>query len=96
MTTYDEPLRRRFGYLVKIRPPSPVIGMLQRAGTRPRPLNRAYPAHGTYLGECPFCGREDAMYVEPDGETWMTTCECDLRGGLLDLHAALLLQAVAA
>ena len=94
MTTYD-PKLRRLGYRVPIRPPSPLIGMLQRAGTRPRPMNRAYPARATYIGDCPLCGQEDACYVEPNGEDWMTICVCAASGGLLELHAALMLQAVA-
>ena len=95
MTAYNEGLRR-LGYIVKVRPASPVIGMLERAGTRPRPLNRAHPARATYCGACPFCGREDACYVEPDGQTWMTTCGCSPGGGLVELAAALILSAVAA
>ena len=96
MTTYNETLRHKFGYMVPTTPPSPVIGLLQKAGTRPRPLNRAYPARSTYCGDCPFCGREDACYVEPDGETWMTVCGCSTGGGLMELMAALIITATAA
>jgi hypothetical protein len=70
--------------------------MLERAGTRARPLNRAFPRDGHWTGSCPFCGAEDAIYVEPDQATWSTRCGCSPGGSILELHAALLLQAVAA
>ena len=95
MTAYDPGLRR-LGYRVRTGPPSAVIGLLQRAGTRPRPLNRAYPARATYISACPFCGLEDSCYVEPGGESWATTCGCSPGGGLVELAAALILSAVAA
>lgn len=87
---------RALGYRVRTGAPSAVIGMLQRAGARPRPLNRAYPAHGHYIASCPWCAAEDTLYIEPDGATWMTTCGCSPGGGPLELHARLLLPAVAA
>lgn len=92
---YD-PRLRKLGYRARTGPSSPILGMLERAGVRPRPLNRAYPAHGHYIARCPWCDAADALYVEPDGETWMTTCGCSTGGTILDLSAALILPVVAA
>lgn len=93
---YDQALRRRYGYRVRVDAPSPLIAMLRRAGARPRPLNRAYPSDGHWIATCPWCSDEDALYIEPDQDTWLTRCGCSPGGGLLELHAALVLGAVAA
>lgn len=95
MPTYD-PHLRKLGYRVRTGPASPVIGMLERAGARPRPLNRAYPADGHWIGRCPFCEAEDRLFVEPGLSEWSTTCGCSPGGGLVELHAALILSAMAA
>lgn len=84
---YD-PTLRKLGYLVRTGAPSPIVGMLARAGLRPRPLNRAVPREGHWIATCPICGREDAAYVEPGMVTWTALCT---RGemGILELHALL-------
>jgi hypothetical protein len=95
-TTYD-PKLRRLGYRVRVGPQSPLLAMLDRAECRMRPMNRLYPSSGHWIGRCPICGAEDRAYVEPGLTEWSTTCGCSPRpGGLLELHAALILQAVAA
>lgn len=95
MATYD-PHLRRLGYRVRTTPPSPLLAMLDRAGCRTRPLNRVRPLDGHWIGSCPFgCGAEDTLYVDPGLTEWSVTC-CGTGGTILDLHAALLLQATAA
>jgi len=69
--------------------------MLDRAGARMRPLYRLRPLDGTWIGRCPLCAAEDTCYVEPGMTEWSTTC-CSPGGGILELHAALLLSAIAA
>lgn len=39
---------------------------------------------------------EDRCYVEPGLTEWMVTCDCTSGGSILDLHAALIIQAAAA
>lgn len=96
MTTFD-PRLRRLGYRVPTTPPSPLLAMLNRAGCRMRPLYQMRPLDGTWIGNCPFCeAGEDRLYVEPGLEEWSVTCGCSRGGGLLELHAGLLLQAIAA
>ena len=88
---YDPTLRKRFGYLVTTRQPSPLLAMLDLAGFRARPMNRLFPASGHWIiGTCPLCGEEDGAFVHPDGASWSTTCR---RGefGIFELHAALLM-----
>jgi len=94
---YD-PSLRRLGYRVRLaRPDSPIVAMLERAGLRPRPLNRAYPRDGHWLAGCPSCGRDDALFVDPNGMSWMTTCGC-VRGeaGAFELFAFLMAGTAAA
>jgi hypothetical protein len=86
---------RRLGYRVPSQPPSPLLGMLDRAGCRMRPLYRARPLEGHWNGSCPLCGAEDTAYVEPGLSDWLVTC-CGMRGTIYDLQAALILQASAA
>ena len=87
---------RRLGYRVRTTPPSPLLAMLNRAGSRMRPLNRLYPLSGHWVGSCPFCATEDRLYVEPGMTEWSTTCGCSTGGGVLELPAALLRKAQAA
>ena len=92
-----DPRLRRLGYKSRTGSPSPIIGMLERAGARPRPMNRAYPAEGGWIANCPFgCKAEDVLYVERGITEWLATCGCATGGGLLELHARLLLQGMAA
>jgi len=70
--------------------------MLDRAGSRMRPLYRLRPFDGHWIGRCPLCAAEDRAYVEPGMTEWSVTCGCSTGGTILELHAALLLQAVAA
>lgn len=81
-----DPTLRRFGYLVRVGQPSPLLAMLERAGLRPHPLNRLRPAAGHWIANCPICGAEDGAYVEPGMVTWTAGCT---RGefGIFELHA---------
>jgi len=96
MTTYDETLRHRFGYLVRTRPSSPLIATLDRAGCRMRAMCRMRPLDGHWIGACPFCKVEDQIFVEPGLTEWSVTCGCSAGGTIIDLSAALILSAVAA
>lgn len=95
MTPYD-PRLRRLGYRVRTPAPSRLLQMLDRAGCRMRPLCRLRPLEGHWVGTCPFCSGEDRLYVEPDLAEWSTTCGCSSGGTILELQAALLLQATGA
>ena len=95
MTTFDPGLRR-LGYRVPVRPPSPLIAMLDRAGCRMRPMNRLRPSDGHWIGSCPFCHAEDRCFAEPGLTEWSVTCGCSSGGTLIELSAALILAAVAA
>lgn len=95
MTAYDPGLRR-LGYRVRTGPPSPLLAILGRAECRMRPLYRLRPFDGHWIGACPFCGREDACYVEPGLTEWSVTCGCSSGGTVIELSAALILAAVAA
>lgn len=90
---YD-PALRRFGYLVRVGAPSPLIAMLERAGLRPHPLNRVEPRAGHWAATCPLCGREDGLYVEPGMAAWTAGC---IRGerSIFELHAVLIAGAAA-
>ena len=87
MTTTYDPTLRRLGYLVRTGPGSPLLAMLDRAGSRTRPLNRLYPLDGHWVGSCPLCSSEDTLYVEPGLTEWSATC-CGTGGSILDLQAA--------
>lgn len=86
---------RRLGYRVQSSPLPPLLAMLTRAGSRMRPLNRLRPFEGTWIGRCALCGAEDRLYVEPGLREWMATCCAPRPGTILELQAALILQAAA-
>ena len=90
---YD-PTLRRFGYLVRVGAPSPILAMLERAGLRPHPLNRVEPRAGHWVADCPMCGNESGLYVGPDQASWTATC---VRGEftIFELHAVLIGAATA-
>jgi hypothetical protein len=92
---YDTGMRR-LGYRVRLDSPTALRAMLDRAGCRPRPLNRREPSRGTWVAKCPWCAMADALYVEPGGTEWITRCGCSPGGGVFELHARLLLSAMAA
>lgn len=96
MTAREVQAMRRRGYRLRAPRLDPVLALLVRAGVRPRPLNREHPLDGHWIAACPWCSAEDVLYVEPDGKTWSTRCTCSPGGGLLELHAALLVGALAA
>lgn len=70
--------------------PVGLLPILADAGVRMRPLNRVYPKHGHWIGDCPRCGKEDGLWVEPGGLQFSTTCKCE-SGGLVALFRLLLL-----
>jgi hypothetical protein len=86
---YDPILRRRFGYLVPAAPAKPLVAMLERAGARPRALNRVAPPQGHLVGDCPLCGSADTLWVARDRESWSTTCCTSGSLSTWELHAAL-------
>jgi hypothetical protein len=65
--------------------------MLADAGVRMRPLNRADPEQGHWIGDCPRCGKPDALFVEPGGLAFSTICGCE-SGGLVALFRLLLVR----
>ena len=69
-----------------------LLPLLEEAGVRMRPLNRAYPTHGHWIGDCPRCRKADALFVEPGGVAFTTTCGCE-RGGFVALTRLLLVPA---
>lgn len=86
------PSLRQLGY--QIRPPriGTALSRLERAGIRYRALNRVEPSRGHYIGDCPVCGRTDALWIEPGGLEFSTLCGCG-EGDSIDL--AFLLRAAA-
>ncbi len=85
---------RRLGYRVAGRPT--LIGQLvEDAGTRVRPMNRATPRFGHHVGNCPRCGEIDALWIASDWKSFSTTCDCWRGdGGPLALFGLLLRGAV--
>ena len=79
---------RGLGYLVRRGAPSPLLAMAERAGLRPRPMNRMVPRDGTWILRCPLCGVEDGAFIEPGMVAWTSLCS---RGeyGILEMHAVL-------
>ena len=59
------------------RPPDTALfRLIIEAGVRYRPLNRARPVDGHWILDCPECGAVDALWVNPGGQTFETTCAC--------------------
>ena len=81
------PSLRSLGYRVRAPERSSTLAMLERAGLRPRPLNRDDPRRGHYVAGCPWCSIEDALFVDPGGVWWSTTCACRASGGPYELAA---------
>jgi len=67
---------RRLGYKVPTPGANALVGLLVQLGVRLRPLNRLEPAHGHLVGNCPICGRTDALFVAPGRKKFTTSCGC--------------------
>ncbi len=76
-----ERLRRRHGYQFRTARPSLIPAICEDAGMRLRPLARRPLTSGHLIGDCPKCGAEDAFFVEPGEQEFMTICGCGGRGG---------------
>ena len=72
---------RRLGYIIRPARRDSVADRLERAGARLVPLNRLRPGTGHRYASCPRCGRDAALWIDPDG-TWGTLCGCAPSGGL--------------
>jgi hypothetical protein len=77
---------QRLGYRVRRGRPSLMGQILEGAGVRYRPANRAYPAHGQQIADCPRCRTLDALWISSDWRSFVTTCACwKGEGGPFDL-----------
>ncbi len=85
---------RRLGYIIRPARRDPVADRLERAGARLVPLNRLRPGSGHRYAACPRCGRDAALWIEPDG-TWGTLCGCAPAGELDAIDLAFFLRGAA-
>lgn len=85
-----ERLRRRYGYRFASRPT--LLGRLvEDAGLRVRPMNRADPRYGHWVTDCPSCGKDSALWIAPNWRSFSTSCDCwHGDGGPLALFGLLL------
>ena len=67
-------LRRRYGYTSGPAREPALVRILTSAGFRLRTLGRGNAGH--QIAACPGCRCTDALWIEPDGEMFTTTCGC--------------------
>lgn len=67
---------RRLGYRLQASRPATIARLLDRAGYRVIPLQRASPTRGHWYATCPLCGLWYGLHVEPDWQTVTFSCGC--------------------